>query len=117
MPKSVDVVPAKCAKFSTHPNTFKEDVLSTIKFETPEPARSGKPRHDWAEIAAQLRKRPGEWAVIDEDCPKTQGVTFSRGGNKAFRPVGAWEFTVRGASKSRAEKLYGRFVGEKGEFK
>jgi hypothetical protein len=100
-----------------HPPKHKEDVLSTIKFETPEPARSGKPRHNWAEIAAQLRKRPGEWAVIDEDCPKTQGGNFSRGGNKAFRPVGAWEFTVRGASKSRAEKLYGRFVGEKGEFK
>jgi len=84
--------------------------MTQIKFEEPQP--NPRKRHDWESIAAQLKARPNEWAVIAEDCYSGVAGNIKSGKYKAFRPVGRWETTSRGVDveTGKAEKIYARYV-------
>lgn len=83
--------------------------MTDVQWEEP-PARKCNARKDWASIAAQLRSRPGQWAVIDTDAAVSAAANFRRGVNRSF-PVGDFEFRAHGTNNNRVEKIYARFVG------
>lgn len=82
-----------------------------IKWEEPTPnGRGNKPLRDWAGIAALLRDRPGEWAVVAEDVSTSVASNIKQGRHRGF-DAGEFEVTCRGVKNSRAEKIYARYVG------
>lgn len=82
-----------------------------MKWETPK--RHGNDRHDWLEVARQLKERPGEWAVVAEDIQRTYVTAVKKGRIRAFQPAGTFEAISRGSGTEvgRAGKLYVRYVG------
>lgn len=83
---------------------------SGITFEQPPTEERGK--YDWAAIAADLRTRPGEWALIfDRD--KTTFVNAFYLGLKDL-PIGEFEARTsnsdRGVPKAQAEATGEQFV-------
>lgn len=86
--------------------------MTNMKWETPKPTRGRKPLVDYAGIADELKKNPGEWAVVGENMPISLGSNISSGRIKAFQPAGAFEGTIRGQSNGRAVKVFARFVGK-----
>jgi len=68
----------------------------------------------WDEVAAALVERPGEWALIATVRSPTTGTQIRRGELKAFRPMGAFETTVRvnDSDGRRRWDLYVRYVGD-----
>lgn len=82
-----------------------------------EPPRSDRGRkrgkrgeHDHAAIAAALRQRPGEWALIPVTGVLT-GITdhIRRGRLAAYRPAGQYEAVRRHVNGET--RVYARFVG------
>jgi hypothetical protein len=87
-------------------------VTGVIRWEDPpEPAARGR-RHTlaWAEVAAELRARPGEWAVVYEGASNNALPDRIKAGKAGFTPAGAFEATLRGAG--RAQATYARYVGD-----
>lgn len=82
-----------------------------ITWESPAPRRGRPPRTKYYEIAEELKKNPGEWALVGEDMSISTGNHISSGRIKAFQPAGEFEGTIRGIKGSRAEKVYARYVG------
>lgn len=81
----------------------------------PLPPTSGggrRPAYDYADVAARLIARPGEWIRL-EDMPTTIAARIRNGLVAAFRPVGAWEATTRtnGYPRGRVD-VYVRFIGQ-----
>ena len=71
--------------------------------------RSGK----HAGIAAKLRARPGEWALILRAASPTIAEQIRKGGLVAFRPAGAYEAVSRrnGNASAKRVEIYARYVG------
>lgn len=77
--------------------------MSELKWETPDVARGKGMRGRWPAIIEQLKERPGEWAVVDEDAsPNITTFLKSRYGVEAV---------ARGVKNGRAERIYARWVG------
>lgn len=78
----------------------------------PKAPRATQIRLDLDAIAAELRTRPGEWAVIEkgERGRLNAKAYLWRHGKTLVFAKGDFEFTIR-QGKRRA-KLYGRYVGE-----
>lgn len=94
-----------------------------VRWEDPPAAHSaaGKPKHPrrtdkWRTVATELRRRPGEWAVLLE------AERFGNGGGIAgqikagaliaFRPAGAFDATTR--TVDGLYTVYARYVGDPG---
>lgn len=62
-------------------------------------------------IASQLRRRPGEWALIAEN-PSGGKLTsdINAGTLRAYRPAGSFESTTR--NNDGRPCVYARYVGE-----
>lgn len=92
-----------------------------LRWEDPPTAHSaaGKPKQPrrtdkWRTVAAELRARPGEWAVLLE------AERFGNGGGiagkikagdlAAFRPAGSFDATTRTVDGLYA--VYARYIGE-----
>lgn len=67
-------------------------------------------RFDWDTVAVQLRKRPGEWALIFKDGPETL-ATSARNGVKAL-PLDEFEFRTADNKRTtpRTCTLYARYI-------
>lgn len=69
--------------------------------EPPALKRGGRmPDPKWAEIAAQLSQRPGEWALIKTALASKSTASdivarINRGAIEAFAPAGTFEATMR----------------------
>jgi hypothetical protein len=80
-------------------------IKSGIKFEDPPAEHRG--RYDWAAIAADLRSRPGEWALIFERDKTTYANAFQLG----LKDLPRDEFeartsnTVPAVTKAEADEL------------
>ena len=75
-------------------------------------AKGREPKY--LDIAAALRERPDEWALIAEETWATMANQIRSGGLVAFRPRGAFEaraVPIDGKPASRAQ-IFARFVGE-----
>lgn len=72
---------------------------SVVQF-TPLPPDGRRGRVDWEDVAAQLRSRPREWAIVDTAATVgSAGSTSSRirnGEIAALRPKGHWKSETRG---------------------
>lgn len=87
-----------------------------IRWADPPPPRAGvtgKPKavivHEL--IAVQLRRRPGEWAVVQEVPYLPQlAMQMNRGAYAPYRPAGSFEATVR--TEGDLHLVYARYVGE-----
>jgi hypothetical protein len=85
-----------------------------VKWEDPPmSARAGRGKK-WQEEAAELRSRPGQWAVLREYPSGKRSraydlaVNVKQGRIVAFRPYGAFEASVR--LDGGVHKVYARYV-------
>lgn len=98
---------------------------SDIAFEEPPRGREGAQRISHAIIAAQLRERQGQWALVNTkpSASKAAGLAYAIRNAvnlKHYRPAGAFEAVARskrvtdpGGGKERTEyRCYARYVGE-----
>lgn len=84
--------------------------MDTI-WEKPAPRRGRPPSANYNALAEDLKKHPGEWALVGENLSISIGSHISSGRIKAFQPAGAYEGAIRGSSNGRAEKVFARYVG------
>lgn len=90
--------------------------MSAVTWQEP-PADDGRAKGrepKYLDIAAALRERPGDWALIAEETWATMANQIRSGGLVAFRPRGAFEarpVAIDGKPASRAQ-IFARFVGE-----
>ena len=67
-----------------------------IRWEEPPPKQRGKGRGEKQTLAIELASRPGEWALIAENCPS---IHVASGNANYFRnradKFGVWEATIR----------------------
>lgn len=70
-------------------------------------------KHQWAEIAAELRARPGRWAIVRTG-PATQlstnATAIKQGAHSAFRPGGTFDACTRW--NGYQTDLYARYIGD-----
>ena len=83
----------------------------SVVWEKPSPRRGRPPLTEYYELAEELKKHPGEWALVGENMSISTGNHISSGRIKAFQPAGEFEGTIRGQVNGRAEKVYARYVG------
>ena len=82
------------------------------------PPRRGRARVSHAIVAAQLREKPGQWALVDRR--STANLAASSAYNirhaevKWYEPAGSFESTSRVAvdGESTEYQVWARFVGE-----
>lgn len=96
-----------------------------IVFEEPPQGRYCNQRLSHAIIAAQLRERPGIWAVIDKRSTARRAANTANAIRSArnmahYRPAGAYEAMSRTVSvrtedgkRVKEFRVYARYVGEK----
>jgi len=96
-----------------------------IVFEEPPKGRNrGPSRVSHAIIAAQLRERPGIWAVIDKRATARSAANTAHAiriarNMKAYAPAGAYEAMARtvpvleDGKRVTEYRVYARYVGEK----
>jgi hypothetical protein len=65
----------------------------------------------WQKVAAELKKHPGEWALIEKDVYFSTATNIKKGIIKAFSNTSDWEVAIRNSHQSRGE-LYMRYVGK-----
>ena len=76
-------------------------------------AKAGRPPSvNYNKLAEDLKKNPGEWALVGENLSISIGSHITSGRIKAFQPAGEFEGTIRGSKGSRAEKTFARYVGK-----
>jgi hypothetical protein len=90
----------------------REAVTSVLRWEEPPEKRSPgrRPTKAWAEVAEELRGRPGVWAVVHEGQGAHALPGRIKAGASGFAPAGAFEAAVRGSGLSMV--VYARYVGE-----
>lgn len=87
-------------------------MSSKIKFQDPPRSKTGSDataRHE--DIAAQLKDRPGEWALILENVSPSAAGNIRRGMTRAYRPAGSFETAARKSAGGKAD-IWARYVGE-----
>jgi hypothetical protein len=94
-----------------------KENLNTMKWEDPKvkPGKGGPPVK-WLAEAEELRKRPGQWAVLVTLSARQRGsssrwvCSIKQGERKAFRPPGSFEALQQ--LDGDVIKIYVRYVGE-----
>jgi len=83
-----------------------------IRWEEPPAPRGGRRDTGWAQVAAQLRDHPREWALV-EDGVATSSLSnhISRAKISDFDPPGAYEAVAR--RENGSHRIYARYVGVK----
>lgn len=96
--------------------------MSVIRWE--EPPHNGRIRAEaraaqWQPVADELRQRPGQWAVIEENYHSAVAgsMSYVKQGCGPFAPRGSFETKSRtlpddGSRTARKVLLYARYVGE-----
>ena len=91
-------------------------MSGVLRWEEPPNRRQSKAAR-WASVAAELRARPGEWAVIEETGTNTttaSTVQYIKKGDGPFAPIGAFEAisrSERGENRLIKTQVYARYVG------
>lgn len=83
-----------------------------------EPATIGS--YNWAEIAATLRKQPGQWAKVFERDRASLAVAIRQGSIVALKPEFGFQVRTRNNDRSvepRMCTLYLRYVAEQDQTK
>lgn len=72
--------------------------------------RAASGRH--VAIAAALRARPGEWALVAKNVGTTEAGNIKSAHRAAYRPAGSFEAVTRGNGKPNRADIWARYVGE-----
>ena len=88
--------------------------MTEIKWEEPVQLRGRGARNDYSEIARQLKKNPGKWAVVAERGSSTHVSRIKQGVFEAFRPAGAFESVSNAipGEPPHVRKVFARYIGE-----
>lgn len=70
------------------PNTTTDEPVSQVSFKSP-PARPTK--YDWTKIATQLKRKPGQWALVFEHDRASVANAIRMGSIVAVRPEDGFE--------------------------
>ena len=86
---------------------------------TDPPLRNGYTQHPWADIATQLKARPGEWALCLRGV-HVQATSINTGAVNAFKPAGTFKARTvsdggKDANGRKTYDLYIMYVGEPAE--
>jgi hypothetical protein len=79
--------------------------------EPPPPAQRGGPKSKWPGIFDELRKNPGEWAIVRRDVTPNYATLIRKG---QVPGCSAGEFEARCVmvpGTNRVAELYARYVG------
>ena len=93
-----------------------QEKVSVVSWELPPLSEAEeRVRYDWTKIAAQLRRRPGEWAKIFEDDRTSVVNAIRQGAVKSLHPDSGFEVRTRNNVRRPVRKcsLYLRYVPEK----
>lgn len=84
-----------------------------IEFKELPRARGGGRHSEYDEIAAQLKARPGQWALCLKNKNAATAHHIKRGTFTAFRPAGSFDAAARGTNKKErnSHDIYIRYVG------
>jgi hypothetical protein len=89
----------------------------TLHFEDPPPSRQYGPRTDHAAAAAELKARPGEWAVIARHmtpaAARTAAGRIRCGFPAAYKPAGSFDAAAR--TVDGEYRTYAMYRGESGD--
>lgn len=81
--------------------------------EPPAPAGPAEKPVKYQDIADELRSRPGEWALVQDDAWASFANQITAGSLKAFRPRGAFEgLATDKRDYGRRATVYARFNGD-----
>lgn len=83
---------------------------SAVEWGDPPPAAYGAKSALYADAAAALRTRPGEWAKVASDLPPSTASQIRSGRYKAF-PKGEFEITHRKVDGSDLRDVWARYIG------
>lgn len=87
--------------------------MSELKWEEPPVRRTRQGSGKHAGIAAQLRAKPGEWAIIDlfDESARAAAMAYviKTAKLRAYAPAGAYE--AKGRTVDGEHRVYARFVG------
>ncbi|HEY9418207.1 MAG TPA: hypothetical protein VIQ30_25890 [Pseudonocardia sp.] len=88
-------------------------TVGVIRWEDPPPERRGGRRSNGFPselVSRDLRRHPGQWAVVDESPTRLNLASHIRGGMyPAFRPRGSFEAVSR--TEGGVVRTYARYVG------
>lgn len=88
-------------------------MAGVLRWEDPPEPKPGGRRRDprpWALVAAQLRDRPGNWALIEDACTNPNLTTRIKTGKGWWAPAGAFE--ARALAADGRFLVYARYIGE-----
>jgi len=88
--------------------------VSEIKWEDPPERPAGRrySKTKWSAIAAQLRSRPGEWAVVNTQRTVGPAANVASGLRRgAYRDMTPGQFEVKCTAVGDEYRVYARFVG------
>lgn len=85
----------------------RETSSSGVVWEDPPPPHAG----DSGPLAAALRARPGEWAVVYPAAKSQAAAPAIRRGMGSWAPAGSFEAISR-SNEDGTFRVYARFVGE-----
>jgi hypothetical protein len=80
--------------------------MTDITWEDPPPPRRRGPTSRYPKLADLLRKRPGQWALINETQDRS-GQTYAK---QQLGP--GFEVTGRFDAETQTHKIYARFIRE-----
>ncbi len=81
-----------------------------ISFEGPPPPGQ-KHRRDWSKVAAILKARPNEWAIVSRSAQRNVTTAINSGVYKDFRPTEYWEAVSRKNETTGEILTYVRYIG------
>jgi hypothetical protein len=85
--------------------------MSDIEWGELPPDNRGRPDNKWAEIADELRDRPGEWALIAKGVDSTIANKIRTGRYRSM-PRGQFEAVSRNSNvANRRADIWARYIG------
>jgi hypothetical protein len=88
----------------------KSTPVTKLVFQDPPPRTRPGRKSQWTPILDQLRDRPGEYALIDDDAKRPALVTQINKGKIAGAEEGEFEATSH-VNEDGSFSIYARFVG------
>lgn len=89
----------------------KSTPVTKLVFKDPPPRNRPGRKSQWAPVLDQLRARPGEYAIIDDDATRPALVTQINKGKIAGIVEGEFEATSH-SNEDGTFTVYARFVGD-----
>lgn len=84
-----------------------------LRFIDPPASYLGRNAGKHAQIAEELRSRPNEWAIIEENGHASLSTYVNSAKGKAYAPAGTFQATTRRNADGKRYTIYAKYVGNK----